>query len=142
MVTKAYYTERPDSIKYMSLPSADTADLWMRKNIAEVTDPETGAKSYEADEAYMRTTATEAEITANFDAWYEKASAWQPPVPPKKPTQEGRITALEAAVEKLKQGTGTPADVSKIEQAVAELKAENQTLANELRAAKIVLGVE
>ena len=51
MVTKAYYTERPDSIKYMSLPSADTADLWMRKNIAEVTDPETGAKSYEADEA-------------------------------------------------------------------------------------------
>ena len=53
----------------MSLPSADTADLWMRKNIAEVTDPETGAKSYEADEAYMRTTATEAEITADFDAW-------------------------------------------------------------------------
>lgn len=103
----------------MSLPSADTADLWMRKNIAEVTDPETGAKSYEADEAYMRTTATEAEITADFDAWYETASAWQPPVPEKKPdTQEGRITALEVAVEKLKQGTGTPADVSKIERAV------------------------
>ena len=76
----------------MSLPSADTADLWMRKNIAEVTDPETGAKSYEADEAYMR--------------------------------------------------TGTPADVSKIERAVADLKAENKTLAEELRAAKIVLGVE
>ena len=122
----------------MSLPSADTADLWMRKNIAEVTDPETGAKSYEADEAYMRTTATEAEITADFDAWYETASAWQPPVPEKKPdTQEGRITALEVAVEKLK-----PADVSKIERAVADLKAENKTLAEELRAAKIVLGVE
>ena len=143
MVTKAYYTERPDSIKYMSLPSADTADLWMRKNITEVTDPETGAKSYEADEAYMRTNATKAEITAGFDAWFETASAWEPPVPEKKPdTQEGRITALEAAVEKLKQGTGTPADVSKIEQAVAELKVENRTLANELCAAKIVLGVE
>ena len=115
----------------------------MRKNITEVTDPETGAKSYEADEAYMRTNATKAEITAGFDAWFETASAWEPPVPEKKPdTQEGRITALEAAVEKLKQGTGTPADVSKIEQAVAELKAENRTLANELRAAKIVLGVE
>lgn len=127
----------------MSLPSADTADLWMRKNITEVTDPETGAKSYEADEAYMRTNAAKAEITADFDAWFETASAWEPPVPEKKPdTQEGRITALEAAVEKLKQGTGTPADVSKIEQAVAELKAKNQTLANELRAAKIVLGVE
>ncbi len=56
----------------MSLPSADTADLWMRKNIAEVTDPETSAKSYEADEAYMRTAATEAEITADFDAWDAK----------------------------------------------------------------------
>ena len=91
----------------------------------------------------MRTTATEAEITADFDAWYEAASAWQPPVPEKKPdTQEGRITALEVAVEKLKQGTGTPADVSKIERAVADLKAKNKTLAEELRAAKIVLGVE
>ena len=103
MVTKAYYTERPDSIKYMSLPSADTADLWMRKNIAEVTDPETGAVSYEADEAYMRTNAPEADITANFDVWYEKASAWQPPVPPKKPTQEERIAALEKENKQLKE---------------------------------------
>ena len=103
MVTKAYYTERPDSIKYMSLPSADTADLWMRKNIAEVTDPETGAKNYEADEAYMRTTATEAEITADFEAWYETASAWQPPVPPKEPTQEERIVALENENKQLKE---------------------------------------
>ena len=64
-------------------------------------------------------------------------------MPEKKPdTQEGRITALEVAVEKLKQGTGTPADVSKIERAIAGLKAENKTLAEELRAEKIVLGVE
>ena len=103
MVMKAYYTERPDSIKYMSLPSAETADLWMRKNIAEVTDPETGAKSYEADEAYMRTDAPEADITANFDTWYEKASVWQPPVPPKKPTQEERIAALEKENKQLKE---------------------------------------
>ena len=103
MVMKAYYTERPDSIKYMSLPSAETADLWMRKNIAEVTDPETGAKSYEADEAYMRTDAPEADITANFDTWYEKASGWQPPVPPKKPTQEERIAALEKENKQLKE---------------------------------------
>ncbi len=87
----------------MSLPSANTADLWMRKNIAEVTDPETGAKSYAADEAYMRTTATEAEITADFDAWYETASAWQPPVPPKTPTQEERIVALENENKQLKE---------------------------------------
>ena len=123
MVTKAYYTERPDSIKYMSLPSADTADLWMRKNIAEVTDPETGAKSYEADEAYMRTNAAKAEITADFDAWFETASAWEPPVPEKKPdTQEGCITALEGEVD--------------------SLKAKNALLEEELQATKIILGVE
>ena len=103
MVTKAYYTERPDSIKYMSLPSADTADLWMRKNIAEVTDPETGAKSFEADEAYMRTTATQAEIAADFDAWFETASVWEPPVQPKTPTQEERIAALETENKQLKE---------------------------------------
>lgn len=133
MVTKAYYTERPNSIKYMSLPSDDTADLWMRKNIAEVTDPETGAKSYEADEAYMRTTATEAEITADFDAWYETASVWQPPVPEKKPgTQEERIAALEDAVEKLKENGGTGGDTT----------AEIAAITEELQALKIVLGVE
>ena len=74
MVTKAYYTERPDSIKYMSLPSADTADLWMRKNIAEVTDPETGAKSYEADEAYMRTAAFRCQIMSNIWGAVQQAS--------------------------------------------------------------------
>lgn len=117
----------------MSLPSADTADLWMRKNITEVTDTETGAKSYEADEAYMLTSATKAEITADFDAWYETASAWQPPVPEKKPhTEAERIAALEAAVEQLKESGGTGGDNS----------AEIAAISEELQALKIVLGVE
>lgn len=118
----------------MGLPSADTADLWMRKNIAEVTDPETGAASFEADEAYMRTNAPEAEIAADFDAWYETAAAWQPPVPEKKPnTQEERIAALEKAVEQLKEtGGGTSGNTS------ADLTA----IIEELQALKIVLGVE
>ncbi len=106
MVIKAYYTERPDSIKYMSLPSDDTADLWMRKNIAEVTDPETGAKSYEADEAYMRITngaPSQAEIVADFDKWYDDAATWQPPMPERKPdTQEERIAALTEELQALK----------------------------------------
>lgn len=132
MVTKAYFTERPDSIKYMVLPSADTADLWLRKNIAEVTDPETGAVSYEADEAYMRTKATEEEITASFNAWYETATAWEPTVPPKKPnTQEERIAALEDAVDQLKKNGGTGGNSAEIE-----------AISEELQALKIVLGVE
>ena len=44
--------------------------------------------SYEADEAYMRTDATEAEIAADFEGWFETASAWEPPVPEKKPETE------------------------------------------------------
>lgn len=137
MVTKAYFTEQPDDIKYMRLPSSDTADLWLRKNIAEVTDPETGAVSYEADEAYMRTTATEAEITADFDAWYETASAWEPPAPEKKPdTQEERIAALEEAVEQLKENSGGASGTGN------DNTAEIEAISEELQALKIVLGVE
>lgn len=133
MITKAYFTERPDSIKYMSLPSDSLADLWMRKNIAEVTDPETGAVGYEADEAYMRTTATEAEITADFDAWFETAAAWEPPKAERKPdTQEERIAALEEAVEQLKENGGSGGNNT----------AEIEAISEELQALKIVLGVE
>lgn len=122
MIAKACFTERPDSIKYMSLPSGD-ADLWMRKNITEVVDPETNEVSYEADEAYMRTDATEAEITADFEGWFETASSWEPPQPEKKPgTQDERIAALEEEVE--------------------SVKAENALLKEELQATKIILGVE
>ena len=134
MVIKACYSQPPDSIKYMSLPTADTADLWMRKNITEVTDPETGTKSYEADEAYMRTAATEAEITADFDAWYETASSWQPPKPYKNPrTESERISALEEAVEQLKvNGINDDSDTF----------AKIAAITEELQALKIVLGVE
>lgn len=117
----------------MSLPSDSLADLWMRKNIAEVTDPETGAVGYEADEAYMRTTATEAEITTDFDAWFETAAAWEPPKAERKPdTQEERIAALEEAVEQLKENGGSGGNNT----------AEIEAISEELQALKIVLGVE
>jgi hypothetical protein len=95
LITKAFFTELPAEIQYMPLPSAAGADLWMRKNIAEVTDPETGAVSYEADEAYMRTDVGCTEIEADFNGWYEKASEWQPPQPTLKLTSDERIAALE-----------------------------------------------
>lgn len=129
MIAKAYFTERPESIKYMVLPSGD-ADLWMRKNIAEVVDPETNEVSYEADEAYMRTNATEAEIAADFEGWFETASAWEPPVPEKKPeTEDKRIVALEE-------------DVTALKKANADLTKQNAVLQEELQATKIILGVE
>lgn len=129
MIAKASFTERPESIKYMVLPSGD-ADLWMRKNIAEVVDPETNMVSYEADEAYMRTKATEAEIAANFEGWFETASAWEPPVPEKEPeTENERIVALEE-------------DVASLKKANADLTKQNAVLQEELQATKIILGVE
>ena len=129
MIAKASFTERPESIKYMSLPSGE-ADLWMRKNIAEVVDPETNTVSYEADEAYMRTKATEAEIAADFEGWFETASAWEPPVPEKKPeTEKERIVALEE-------------DVASLKKANADLTKQNAVLQEELQATKIILGVE
>lgn len=102
MITKAYFTERPESIKFMPLPSGD-ADLWMRKNITEITDPETHEVSYEADEAYMRTDATKAEIEADFEGWFETASEWQPVQPKPKPSTEERIAALEKENKQLKE---------------------------------------
>lgn len=129
MITKAYFTERPESIEFMPLPSGD-ADLWMRKNIAEITDPETHEVSYEADEAYMRTDATKAEIEADFEGWFETASAWEPPVPEKKPeTENERIVALEE-------------DVTALKKANADLTKQNAVLQEELQATKIILGVE
>ena len=106
MQTKALYTERPAPIHYMELPTG-AADLWLRKNITEVTDPETGAVGYEADEAYMRTNATEAEVQADFEGFYTLASAWEPPVPPKPPTPEERITALEEENAELREQLNT-----------------------------------
>lgn len=102
MITKAFYTERPDSIKYMLLPSGE-ADLWLRKDITEKTDSETGAVGYEADEAYMRTSATQEDVAADFETWFETAAAWRVPQPKKPPTQEERIAALEAENAELKE---------------------------------------
>lgn len=79
----------------MPLPD-DGADLWLRRNAAEVTD-EDGGVSYEADEAYMRTDASEAEILADLDTCWEVAAAWQPAKIEKavKLSQEEEIASLK-----------------------------------------------
>ncbi len=136
MITKAYFTERPESIKFMPLPSGD-ADLWLRKNIAEITDPETNEVSYEADEAYMRTDATKAEIEADFEGWFETTSEWQPTQPEPDPgTEDERIAALEGKVKTLE------AENTALDKKVKTVEKENAALAEELQATKIILGVE
>lgn len=107
MVTKAYFTEQPDSIKYMPLPSSDTADLWMRKNIAEVTDPETGEVSYEADEAYMRTNISLSEIETDFEFWWEVAAFWSA----EQPAEDEEEKEESRDAEKLAEIAGSMLDI-------------------------------
>lgn len=95
MVMKAFYKELPAALQYVSLPDEVGADIWMRKNIAAVEDTETGAVGYKADEAYMRIKASRAEIEADFEGWYARASEWQPSKPTPKTTPEERIAVLE-----------------------------------------------
>ncbi len=101
MQTKAFYSEKPEKIHFMTLPTGE-ADLWLRKDVKKTSE------GYEAVEVYMRTVATRAEVEANFEDFYEKASAWKPGERVESLSQEERIRILE----------------------------------EELRAAKILLGVE
>ena len=134
MRTEAFFTERPATIQYMPLPTGE-ADLWLRKDITEITDPETGDVGYKADEAYMRGIFTEAEVRADFDGYFDLAAAWEPPLAEEEPSDlEGRIAALEEDVAGLKENP-SGADLSGIETDLAAIK-------DELEAAKIILGVE
>ena len=121
MITKAYFSEIPDIINYMPLPKIGKADVWLRKNITKITDSETNEVSYSADEAYMRTNVSEYKILANFDGWFETASKWQD-LNTNVATDDERIAAIIAELE--------------------SIKTENAALAEELQAAKIILGVE
>lgn len=122
MITKAYFSEIPDIINYMPLPKIGKADVWLRKNITKITDPETNEVSYSADEAYMRTNVSEDKILANFDGWFETASEWRASSDTNNDTADERIAAIIAELE--------------------SIKTENAALAEELQAAKIILGVE
>lgn len=67
-------------------------DCWMRKNITEHEDEENG-EYFEYDEVFFISDATEAEIEADFDTFYNVGRDWQPPVEPVEPTWQQRIEA-------------------------------------------------
>jgi hypothetical protein len=98
---KVCYTEVPAAVLFMLLPKGG-ADLWLRKNAAEVED-ESGSH-WEADEAYMRldTNGTSEEaVNADFEQWYSTAAEWTAPVPAKPKSPEERIAELEAQLREL-----------------------------------------
>ncbi len=67
------YTEKPEAMQYMPLPDSELADVWLRKNIAEVEDEQDGEARthYEADEVYFRTSLSEENVAENFDELFE-----------------------------------------------------------------------
>lgn len=115
MLIKAEYNEKPTPVDYAILPDG-TADIWLRKNIQQTEkeaheEGETPQTVWEADEAYMRVTATKADIeAANFEDWYTRAEAWQFPQAKPTPTQAERIASLEAENAILKEQLASTMD--------------------------------
>lgn len=92
---KVYYETEPAKIKYEALPNG-TANVYLRQNIAQETVTDTNGEEnttrtiWTADETQLITTATEEEVTAQFDSLILEGGT--------KPTTEERLSALEDAM--------------------------------------------
>lgn len=92
MLNKSFSIEQPERITYVSL--GDEADIWLRKDILSHVD-EIGETYYTADEAYMRSSVSLAQIEEDFDLFYEKAALWRVPDAPAPLSVPERIEAIE-----------------------------------------------
>ena len=73
------YTGELVPVEWSERPLDGVVDLWLRKNPRTDVDPE-GNTVQIADEAYMafaeETAPTQAEVEADFGAWFDRASKW------------------------------------------------------------------
>ncbi len=108
-MTLVQYTSEPSKYAYMALPDGK-ADVWLRKNITEVTEKdEDGNKSthWEAEEVYFRTSYTEEEVVENFDAIFEAGGTTEDEdtgeeiIEGVDVTTADRLDAIEAAISEL-----------------------------------------
>lgn len=68
MAEKVRYCKQPEAVTYMPLPEGG-ADVWLTKNAVQIAGGE-DAGAWEADEVYLRTTMSRADIEENFDALF------------------------------------------------------------------------
>lgn len=68
MATVTEFSSRPERMLYCALPSGE-ADVWLRKNIRTVVDEERSER-WVADEVYVRTRLSQAEVEAQFEALF------------------------------------------------------------------------
>lgn len=65
---RVQFSGRPERILYMK--NVGKADVWLRKNITEVTTEE--GTLWEADEVYVSTYLSRKEIESQFDSYFEE----------------------------------------------------------------------
>lgn len=89
MVTTVHFMSEPARIMYMPLPDG-YADVWLRKNIRSETDDDGTVGGWVADEVYLHTDKSRADVESDFDSFFatERTSAQ-------------RIEELEAAISDL-----------------------------------------
>ena len=85
MVTTVHFMSEPARIMYMPLPDG-YADVWLRKNIRSETDDDGTV----ADEVYLRTSISRADVESDFDRFFKTER-----------TSAQRLDALETAVSDL-----------------------------------------
>ena len=67
-MNRVQFSEQPERILYMK--NKGKADVWLRKNITEVTTEE--GTLWEADEVYVSTYLSREEIAQQFDSYFEE----------------------------------------------------------------------
>lgn len=92
MLTKTESSTPLRAVEINHREDVGVADVWLHKNIYEIQHTEENGdctKAYLADEVYFMheyTNTLEAELTVNFDEWWEYGKTW---------TQEKQLTDTE-----------------------------------------------
>lgn len=102
------YTQQPDRVS--AFTHSQGTDVFMRRDIREREDEETGQTLYDCEEVQARlaTPVTAAEIEADFDEWWEIISSM--PKPQQRTTEE-QLAQLRADVDFIAVMTGVDLEV-------------------------------
>lgn len=100
---RAIYNERPEAVSVCV--SDFGADVFLRRNIEETTDEETGQVLYACEEVQGRVPEAVApeEVLEDFGGWWERLEQLSPSRPP---TTEEQLAQLRADVDFLLWGGG------------------------------------
>lgn len=92
-IVTAHCPIQPEEVKYNQIENG-MAEVWIRKNITKATIPESteNETEYVYEEVYFRTNASEDDVNANVDKYWQLGQEWEMAVPK---TQDEKIEELE-----------------------------------------------